>query len=58
MALVMINASFINAPLLQDQQMIDVRVPLPVDDAILMCNNLDQKRQMQADQANYKLFPT
>lgn len=39
MALVMINASFINAPLLQDQQMIDVRCPLPVDDAISMSVN-------------------
>ena len=36
-----INASFINAPLLQDQQMIDVRCPLPVDDAISMCINLE-----------------
>lgn len=58
MLLDMINSSFLNMPLVQDQQGIDVRSPLPVDDAISMCIDADLKKRMQADQAIYRSFPT
>ena len=45
----MINSSFLNMPLVQDQHGIDVRSPLPVDDTISMCIDADLKRRMQAD---------
>jgi len=33
----MLNSSFKNIPLMQDQIGIDIRCPLPVEDAIFLC---------------------
>jgi hypothetical protein len=38
----MVNSSFLNIPLIQDQDVIDIKCPLPVDEAIFMTG--DQKK--------------
>ena len=40
----MLNSSFINLPLMQDQDVIDIKCPLPVDDAIGLCDQPSQQK--------------
>lgn len=54
----MLNASFINIPLLSDQDTIDLKCPLPVDEAILMTPQANQKKMQQEVFTPKRYFPT
>lgn len=54
----MLNSSFINLPLMQDQDVIDIKCPLPVDDAIGLSDLPSEKKSMQEQEQVYRYFPT
>lgn len=56
----MLNSSFVNMPLLQDQVGIDVSrtCPLPVEDAIHLSEDSDEQEKMKADLEDQRYFPT
>lgn len=55
----MLNASFVNIPLLSDQdRMIDLKCPLPVDEALLMAPQANQKKLQQEVFTPKRYFPT
>ena len=43
----MLNSSFLNIPLMQDQDVIDIKCPLPVDEAMFMTGNPQNQKKMQ-----------
>ena len=43
----MLNSSFINLTLMQDQDVIDIKCPLPVDDAIGLSDQPNERKFMQ-----------
>jgi hypothetical protein len=56
----MLNSSFMNAPLLQDQVGIDIspQCPLPVEDSAYLSEDPDEKARMKADIQEQRYFPT
>lgn len=56
----MLNSSFINIPLLQDQVGIDVSrtCPLPVEDAVYLSEDPEEQARMKADIQEQRYFPT
>ena len=56
----MLNSSFHNIPLLQDQVGIDVSrtCPLPVEDSIYMTEDLEEQARIKKDIQDQKAFPT
>ena len=55
----MLNSSFLNIPLMQDQDVIDIKCPLPVDEALFMAGNAQNQKKMQQKVFTPKrYFPT
>lgn len=56
----MLNSSFINLPLLQDQEGIDISrtCPFPVQDAINLAEDGEQKDKMKEEIEEQRYFPT
>lgn len=56
----MLNSSFINTPLLQDQVGIDISktCPLPVEDSVFLTDDTDEQAQLRADFDEQRYFPT
>lgn len=54
----MINNSFINMPLMQDQDVVNIRCPLAFDDAIRMTDNAVEQSRIMQELAQYRYFPT
>lgn len=50
----MLNSSFVNIPLMQDQDFLcaqfDIKCPLPIDDSILLAETQAEKAQKKKDQ--------
>lgn len=54
----MLNSSFVNIPLLQDQDVIDIKNPMPIDEAIFM-SSAEAQAQMKSEIFTPKrYFPT
>ena len=62
MVLEMLNSSFLNIPLMQDQDFLcaqfDIKCPLPIDDSILLAESMAEKNQKKQEQQTYRYYPT
>ena len=62
MVLEMLNSSFQNIPLMQDQDFLcaqfDIKCPLPIDDSILLAESMAEKNQKRKEQMKYRYYPT
>lgn len=56
----MLNSSFINLPLLQDQVGIDVSrtCPLPVEDSVYLSEDPEEQAKIKADIQEQRYYPT